>query len=447
MDKNKQIVIVGAGAFGLSTALKLAQEGYRSVTVLDRAMPPVPDGSSVDISRIIRFDYGDVTYAHIAKEAYDLWKDSPDYKDAFHSAPCVWISHEATPDQVIQPRAAEYSLKTKQVLTNMGQEWHALRSGAEARKAFPTLTGNMDAPGWDGFYNTAAGWADAGAAVAQLAARCISAGVSIIAGPNGQVSKFEEREDGTIRAVRTVNGNKIDADLFIVAAGAWCASLIPAWNSMLAAGQIVGYLRLTPSEVAKLKDLPIYFNFSTGFFCFPAHEASGYLKVACHGYGYTSSETGVSAPPIMAVSSRANFIPADGVRRLLAGLKDILPELVTRGFERVGLCWYNDTPTGDFIMDYHPQHKNMFICTGGSGHGFKFLPVIGKYAVGCLERTLPTDLIEKWKFPTQFRNEFQENIFTGDGSRGGPARREMTNHERNSYSSAARATVARQSKI
>jgi sarcosine oxidase/L-pipecolate oxidase len=75
------------------------------------------------------------------------------------------------------------------------------------------------------------------------------------------------------------------------------------------------------------------------------------------------------------------------------------------------------------------------------------LPVIGKYAVGSLERKLPNDLLEKWKFPTQFRNGFQEEIFTGDGSRGGPERREMTSHERDSYSSAGRATVARQSKI
>jgi sarcosine oxidase/L-pipecolate oxidase len=75
------------------------------------------------------------------------------------------------------------------------------------------------------------------------------------------------------------------------------------------------------------------------------------------------------------------------------------------------------------------------------------LPVIGKYAVGSLERKLPKDLLEKWKFPTHFRENFQERIFTGDGSRGGPERREMTSEERQLYSSASRATVARESKI
>ena len=368
MDKNERIVIIGAGAFGLSTALSLIEEGYRSVTVLDRTVPPVPDGSSNDISRVIRFDYGDAVYARIAKEAYELWQ-TPTYSDAFHSTPCMWVSQEGTPEQPVQPGAAEYSRKTQRVLTEMGQEWHSVPSGKEAKRLFPTFTGDLErVPGFDAFYNTAAGWADAGLAVSQLMSRCASAGVSFITGPNGQVTDFEKAGNGTIKAVRTASGNKIDGDKFIVATGAWTACLIPAWNSMLAAGQVVGYLRLTPEEVAKFKDLPIYFNFSTGFFCFPAHEGTGYLKVAAHGYGYTrNSDSDVSAPPGSAVSSRANFIPADGVTRLLAGLKDILPELVPRGFEKVGLCWYNDTPTGDFIMDYHPDHKNMFIATGGSG--------------------------------------------------------------------------------
>lgn len=367
LDKNERIVIIGAGAFGLSTSLRLIEEGYTSVTVLDRSVPPVPDGSSNDISRVIRFDYGDEVYGKIAKEAYDLWQ-TPEYKDAFHQTPCIWTSQDATPTQPVQPGGADYSLKTRNVLTKLGQEWHPLRTVADAKRRFPALTGKIEAPNFDAFYNTTAGWADAGLAVRQLLDRCVAAGVSFITGPDGQVTDFEKAPDGTVKAVRTASGKRIDGDLFIAATGAWTASLLPSWNSMLAAAQVVGYLRLTHEEVAQLKDLPIWFNFSTGFFCFPPHEATRYLKVACHGLGYTaSSDKAFSSPPGMSVSSRANFIPEDGTKRLLAGLNDILPHLVSRGFERVGLCWYNDTPTGDFIMDYHPEHKNLFIATGGSG--------------------------------------------------------------------------------
>jgi sarcosine oxidase/L-pipecolate oxidase len=249
----------------------------------------------------------------------------------------------------------------------MGQEWVPVRSVEEAKQHFPKLTGRLATPGFDGFYNKSAGWADAGLACSRLMSRCASAGVSFITGPNGQVEEFEKRSDGTIKSVRTKTG-RVEGDQFIVATGAWTSSLIPAWNSMLAAGQVVGYLRLTPDEVSQLRDLPIYFNFSTGFFAFPPHEPTGYLKVACHGFGYTRSEPSVtSAPPSSAVASRANYIPADGLKRLTAGLMDLFPQLASRGFEKTGICWYNDTPTGDFIFDFHPEHKNLFIATGGSG--------------------------------------------------------------------------------
>ena len=41
MKKDWNIVVVGAGAFGLTTALELALQGYRNITVLDRDVPPV----------------------------------------------------------------------------------------------------------------------------------------------------------------------------------------------------------------------------------------------------------------------------------------------------------------------------------------------------------------------------------------------------------------------
>ncbi|EAW13713.1 NAD(P)/FAD-dependent oxidoreductase [Aspergillus clavatus NRRL 1] len=447
MRKDERIIIIGAGVFGLSTALKLAQDGYTSVTVLDRCMPPVPDGSSNDISRVIRFDYGDPIYARIAKEAYDLWK-TPEYSEAFHQTPCLWVSQEGTPEQPVQSRAAEYSRKTRRVLTEMGQEWHAVPNVEEARKRFPALSGRLATLGFDGFYNTNAGWADAGLAVQRLAGRYVAAGVNFITGSSGHVVDFEYTPTGEITAVKTKNGNRIEGDKFVAATGAWTASLIPSWNSMVAAGQVVGYVRLTPEDIVALKDLPIYFNFSTGFFCFPVHPGTGYLKVAVHGFGYTFPHPkAVSAPPDSAVSSRANFVPADGMQRLTAGLRGILPHLASRGFERVGLCWYNDTPAGDFICDYHPDHKNLFIATGGSGHAFKFLPVLGKYIVGSLERKLPDELLEKWKFPTQFREKFQNDAFLGDGSRGGPERRELKDEERQAYNAAMTTERVRRSKI
>lgn len=45
MNKDWNIVVVGAGVFGLTTALELALQGYCNITVLDRHVPPVRSDS------------------------------------------------------------------------------------------------------------------------------------------------------------------------------------------------------------------------------------------------------------------------------------------------------------------------------------------------------------------------------------------------------------------
>merc|ERR1712224_392022 len=85
-SKTEPIIIVGAGAFGLSLAHELAaNRGYTDVTVLDRHLPPVPDGSSVDISRVIRSDYADPLYASLGREAIEKWA-SPEWSENYHEA-------------------------------------------------------------------------------------------------------------------------------------------------------------------------------------------------------------------------------------------------------------------------------------------------------------------------------------------------------------------------
>lgn len=66
MAPESQIMIVGAGVFGLSTALWLARAGYKNITIFDRS--PLDegkydpskgcDGASADINKIFRTSYG-----------------------------------------------------------------------------------------------------------------------------------------------------------------------------------------------------------------------------------------------------------------------------------------------------------------------------------------------------------------------------------------------------
>lgn len=41
-------------------------------------------------------------------------------------------------------------------------------------------------------------------------------------------------------------------------------------------------------------------------------------------------------------------------------------------------CLYSLTPDEHFVIDHHPDHPNLILCGGFSGHGFKFATVVGE---------------------------------------------------------------------
>ena len=48
------------------------------------------------------------------------------------------------------------------------------------------------------------------------------------------------------------------------------------------------------------------------------------------------------------------------------------------------MCQYENTATGDFLVDRHPTLANVLLIGGGSGHGFKHGPAVGRYAAQLL---------------------------------------------------------------
>lgn len=63
MDKTAPVLVLGAGAWGLSSALRLAEAGYSNITVFDRAkVAPSPYSAANDLNKIIRAEYEDPFY-------------------------------------------------------------------------------------------------------------------------------------------------------------------------------------------------------------------------------------------------------------------------------------------------------------------------------------------------------------------------------------------------
>ena len=363
-SKDASIIIVGAGVFGLTLARELCQRGYLRITVLDRHLPPVPDGSSVDLSRIIRSDYADVQYAEMAVEAVAGWES--EYSRYYHESGILIISDEG---------GHSYLNKAKEQVKSQGGQISIFDDALSIRDAHREFK-NGTLQKCEGYLNPRGGWADSAEAVRYLAAQCAALGVSFVTGTRGSIDSLAL--DGTrVVGVNVKEGPPLLAEHIILATGAWTSRLIDLTLSAVSTAQPVGYIQLSADEADRLRRMPIAIDLDSGFFVFPPMPGSNILKCARHGYGYETrvsmttpagEQQQISAPGLHGDGTRVCFLPPDAEVSLREGLRRFFsPSISERPFVKKHLCWYTDTPQGDFIVDHHPHLRNLFLATGGSG--------------------------------------------------------------------------------
>lgn len=361
LSKSDSILIVGAGVFGLSTALELKKRGYSNITVLDRYTPPAVDGSSVDISRIIRIDYADPVYCKMAGEAYEGW--TTEYQDHYFESGFALLSETPKNDWIEKSRET--------VLANGGTV-EDLKDATQLIKSYPNIQANLS--GMNGYLNRKGGWADAAGSIQKLATRCSVEGVSITTGPRGTVVSLL-KEGSRVAGVNVLSGDSIRASQVILSTGAWTNRLIDVSQAASSSGQPVGFVQLTQEEARSLENTPVMINLSTGVFVFPPTPGSNILKLARHGYGYANEVTvqdeetrrTISTPKFDSSNAETGYLPDDADRDLRDGLRRFCPNFAERPWSFRRLCWYTDTPKGDFIIDNHPNLQGLFVATGGAG--------------------------------------------------------------------------------
>ncbi|KAH6884858.1 FAD dependent oxidoreductase [Thelonectria olida] len=419
-SKNEPIIIVGAGVFGLSTALELTRRGYTKITVLDRYLPPVIDGSSVDISRVIRVDYADPVYGKMAREAHQGW--TGEYASHYYESGFVMLANSP---------GSPYIEKSKEVTKSLGQALEEFDDANHVRRKYPAIRSRLD--GMKAYVNPQGGWADAETSIRQLSAQCSLEGVAFITGARGRVISLKQIGTRVI-GVNVAEGEPILAAQVILATGAWSNRILPVSHATSASGQPVGFIQLTPEEGDRLRGMPVMINLSTGVFVFPPTTGTNILKVARHGYGYAThvavedSDRFVSSPKRDNSNVSSSYLPDDAEKGLREGLRQLVPEFANREWMNRRLCWYSDTPEGDFIIDYHPAREGVFLATGGAGHAFKFLPVLGKYIADCFENKADEELRKKWRLRAPSK-ESANALKDGDGSRAGPPLRILNRTE------------------
>jgi len=349
-------VVVGAGVFGAWTAHHLQTAGVR-VTLVDAYGPAHSRSSSGDESRILRCGYGpDLLYTQFARRSLAQWR-SLQVRLASTSAaiwhPCgvLWM---ASGDDA-------YTTATRTTLEQAQLPVTVLDSSA-LQLRYPHLVASD--------VHTALLEPDCGVLMARRAVQSlvddlirrdvhwVRARVTLPMAP------------GPIDEVHLIDGRDIRADVFVFACGAWLPQLFPELLGEVIhpTRQVVVYFG-TPAGDDRFgpSSTPAWVDFPAGIYGVPDLEQRG-MKVGIDAHGAAFDPDRDDRVADVHSIARAR----EWLARRFPAMADA-PVVETR------VCQYENTATGDFLIDRHPEHENVWIVGGGSGHGFKHGPAVGEY--------------------------------------------------------------------
>ena len=360
------VVIVGAGVFGTWTAHHLHTAGHR-VTLVDAYGPGHSRSSSGDESRIIRCGYGpDELYSRLARRSLTLWREFSAKADRrqrlFHECGVLWLASGDDP----------YTEATRSTLESGSYPLKVLDRD-QLHDQYPHLVADD--------INVAllepkCGVVMARRAVRTVAATAISRGVRFV---RAQVVVPSTR--GPLQSVYSTDGTEIGGDLFVFACGAWLPKVFRELEGVIRpTRQVVIYFG-TPAGDDRFgaAHTPAWVDFPAGIYGVPDLEGRG-LKVGIDRHG----------PPIDP-DHADRTLDEESVRVARAWLARRFPALAAAPIVESRVCQYENTSTGDFLIDRHPDHKNVFIVGGGSGHGFKHGPAVGEYVARLVASGAPVN--------------------------------------------------------
>lgn len=348
------VVVVGAGCFGAWTAWHLRQMG-RSVLLLDRYGAANARASSAGESRIIRMSYGaDEIYTRFSHRSLGQWKaffDRVGRPELFQPTGVLWMARRDS-------TSAAASLKT---LAQVGIT-HERLGEQDLRTRYPQIA---IAPGVWAIWESESGVLMARRAVQAVVADAVRAGVEY-AIADVQPPAGTNRLD----AVTTAAGESVRADHVVFACGPWLGAVVPGAlkGRIFPTRQQVFFFGVPPGDTRFAPPtMPTWIDFAGNFYGMPDLETRGFKVAGDHHGPAFDPDHGMRVVTPEATQQAQAFLA-----RRFPGLKGA-PIVETR------VCQYENTSSGDFVIDTHPGLANVWVVGGGSGHGFKHGPAVGEY--------------------------------------------------------------------
>jgi monomeric sarcosine oxidase len=353
--KTYDFAIVGAGVFGAWTAHFLRREGA-SVILLDAYGPASSRASSGGETRVIRMGYGpDELYTRWAMHSLPRWREFEKRVDKifFHPAGVLWLSNDED----------AYLKSLYEVLGRAGVKRERLDS-AQIRQRWPQL--QFEDVNF-GVFEPESGLLMARSSVQALVAELMGNGVEY---QTTVVLPPEKR--GKITEIKTSAGDSLSAGTFIFACGPWLPKIFPELlkDRIFPSRQEVFFLGPPPGSSAfRPPQMPVWLHRTHPDlpYALPDVEGRGF-KIAFDRHGDAFDPDGGS-----------RVVVPSSIERLRAYLQKHIPILENAPVIETRVCQYENTWNGDFLIDRHPEHENVWIAGGGSGHGFKHGPTLGEY--------------------------------------------------------------------
>jgi glycine/D-amino acid oxidase-like deaminating enzyme len=307
--------------------------------------------------------YGaDEIYTRWSSRALPLWKAifaEADRPELFQQTGVLWIAHEKY----------QYALDTLAALQEHKIP-HERLSLLGLRKHYPQIAFDDDA--W-GIFEPESGVLMARRAVRTVVEQAQKIGVeyqaSAVLTPEG---------NRKITNLKTSTGETISAGAFVFACGAWLGKIFPQVlaDRIFTSRQEIFFFGVPAGETHFAQPaLPTWLYLKDEFYGMPDVESRGF-KVADDRHGPRvdpDTQSRVASPE--ALQAAREFLA-----RRFPALKNA-PVVETR------VCQYENTSSGDFLIDKHPDCEKVWLVGGGSGHGFKHGPSLGEYVAARVTET------------------------------------------------------------
>lgn len=345
-------IVIGVGGMGSATLYHLARRGW-NVLGLEQFDIPHELGSSHGVSRIIRLAYAeDARYVPLLRRSYELWRE---------------LEHRAGERLLIITGGIDAGTRHSETIEGSLRsctEHHLPHELLDANAIHERFPGYRLPPDMYGVHQPDAGFL--------LPERCIVAHAEAAQKLGAEIHAREAVKQWRVTdGVVIVETEKATyrAKKLVITAGAWARTLVPLLHDRaVPERQVLIWTQPLRPDLYALGAFPI-FNLEADegrFYGFPVYGVPGFKIGKYHHRNETVDADTVDR----------NVYPED---------EAVLREGIARYFPDANgptmamkTCLFTNSPDEHFYLDLHPDHPQVAIAAGFSGHGFKFCSVVGE---------------------------------------------------------------------